>query len=157
MKKYKDQGKGYRQMGRRRRPKSFSAWLLSVAGVLLISWLSYQYRIHRLEQITNDQLERIERLQPKPERHIQLTPEQMAVQQAEARRQAELDRKQREAQRLAALEEQRKEEAWKKYFTPTTRCQTPGSQQMVKVCEANESKLRARFEAGWSANEGKHL
>lgn len=144
-------------MGRRRRPKSFSAWLLSAAGVVLISWISYQYRLHRLEQIANHQLERIERIRPKPESHAQPTPEQMAALQAKAQRQAELDKKQREVQRQVALEELRKKEAWEKYFSPTTRCQIPESQRMIQVCQANESKLRAKFEASWAAKKGIQL
>lgn len=141
-------------MGSRRRSKTFTGMLISAAVIVLTSWFYYQYRLHRLELITNYRLNRIEHLRPKPERQVQLTPEQMTARQAEAQRQAELDRQNREKDRLLALEAQRKEEAWNQFFTPTNRCQIPGSQQMIKVCEANESKFRARFESEWSANVG---
>lgn len=62
-------------MGYRRRPKTFSAWLFSFAVIALISWFGYQYRMHRLEQMTNYRLERVKAMQPKPERQVQLTPE----------------------------------------------------------------------------------
>lgn len=81
----------------------------------------------------------------------------MAARQAEAQRQAELDKKQRAVQRQVAQEEQRKEDAWEKYFNPTTRCQMPESQGMIQVCQANESKHRAKFEAIWAAKKGIQL
>lgn len=144
-------------MGRRRRPETFSAWLIGVVGGLLITWFSYQHRVHRIEQIANHQLDRMEHLRPKVDAPTPPTPEQIAAHQAEMKRQAEYEKNQQAIQRRLAAEELRKQEAWEKYFVPTSRCQLPESQSMVQVCEANESKHRARFEAQWSKNEGSQL
>ena len=70
-----------------------------------------------------------------------------------SRRQAEINHRLAAEQAKAAAEQQRKEGAWSKYFTPTQRCQIPESQRMADVCKANEAKLRARFEAKWAASE----
>lgn len=39
-------------------------------------------------------------------------------------------------------------------FTPTQRCQIPESRRMVEVCQANEARHRARFEADWATSKG---
>ncbi|MCY1380230.1 hypothetical protein D9M69_680320 [compost metagenome] len=84
----------------------------------------------------------------------QLSPEELAGRKEAARRQAELDRRIAAERAEAAVQEKRKEEAWSKFFTPTQRCQIPESQRMVEVCQANEARHRARFEADWTARKG---
>lgn len=80
----------------------------------------------------------------------ELSAEEFEAQQDAARRQAEIDRRLAAEHVNAAAEQRRKEGAWAKYFTPRQRCQIPESQRMVEVCQANEAKLRARFEAEWT-------
>ncbi|WP_221293305.1 hypothetical protein [Stutzerimonas stutzeri] len=141
-----------------RRPKSFARWAIGVVGTVIIALIMFQLRIHRAEYRIERDLSGIEQqlrlnfTQQSPVTH-QLSPEEAAAHQELARRQAEINRKIAADFEKAAAEERRKEDAWSQYFTPTQRCQIPDSQRMVRVCQANEAKLRARFDADWAAGE----
>lgn len=115
----------------------------------------YQLRIHRAEYRLERDLSRLEqqlqRTSPQPT--YLPSPEEIAAHQEAARRQAEIDRRLAAEHAKAAVEEQRKEDAWSQYFTPTQRCQIPESRGMVEVCQANEAKLRARFEVDWATGK----
>lgn len=145
---------------RRRRPKSFAHWAIGVVGAVIVALILYQLRIHRFEYRLERNLSRIEQqlqhnLTAWPPVVHQPSTTEAAVRQEAARRQAEMDRRLAAESAKAAAEEQRKEEAWAKYFTPTYRCQIPGSERMVQVCQANEDKHRARFEVDWAAEPRK--
>lgn len=142
----------------RRRPKSFTHWVIGVVGTLITALVIYQLRIYIAEHRLERDLSRIEHqlqhnLTPRIPAPRELSPNEIAAQQEAARRQAEIDRRLAADQAKAAAEQQRKEGAWSKYFTPTQRCQIPESQRMVEVCQANETKRRARFEAEWADGE----
>lgn len=118
----------------------------------------YQLRIHRAEYRLERDLARIEQhlqrnLVPQLPVAHQPSPEEVAARLEATHRQAEVDRRLAAVLAKAAIEERRREDAWSKFFTPTQRCQTPASQRMAKVCEANEAKLRAKFEAAWAAGQ----
>lgn len=142
----------------RRRPKSFAHWAIGVVGAMITALIIYQLRIHRAEYRLERDLSRIEQqLQRNRTPHPTVTylssPEEIAAHQEAARRQAEIDRRLAAEHTKAAVEERRKEDAWSQYFTPTQRCQIPESQRMAEVCQANEVKLRARFEVDWAAGK----
>jgi hypothetical protein len=125
---------------------------------VIIALIMLQLRIHRAEYRVERDLSSIEQqlqrnfIPQLPVAH-QPSPEDAAARQEFARRQAEINRRLAADLAKAAAEERRKEDAWSQYFTPTQRCQIPDSQRMVQVCQANEAKLRARFEADWAAGE----
>jgi len=140
----------------RRRPKSFAQWAIGVVGTVITALIIYQLRIHKAENRLERDLSGIERqlhhnLIPQSPVAHQLSPEEVAARQEAARRQAEIESRLAAEHARAAAEERRKEGAWSEYFTPTQRCLLPESQRMVEVCQANEAKLRARFEANWAA------
>lgn len=142
----------------RRRPKSFTHWVIGVVGTLITALVIYQLRIHKAEYRLERDLSRIEQqlqhnLTPRLPATRQLSSEKVAAQQKAARHQAEIDRRLKADHAKAAAEQQRKEGAWSKYFNPTQRCQLPESQHMAEVCQANEAKLRARFEVEWASGE----
>ena len=142
----------------RRRSKSFTHWIIGLVGTLITALVIYQLRIHKAEYRLERGLSRIGQqlqhdLTPRVPRGREPSPEEIAAQQEAARHQAEIVRRLEADQAKAAAEQQRKEGAWSKYFTPTQRCQIPESQRMAEVCQANEAKLRARFEAEWAASE----
>lgn len=125
---------------------------------MITALIIYQLRIHRAEYRLERDLSRIEQqLQRNRTPHPTVTylssPEEIAAHQEAARRQAEIDRRLAAEHTKAAVEERRKEDAWSQYFTPTQRCQIPESQRMAEVCQANEVKLRARFEVDWAAGK----
>jgi hypothetical protein len=118
----------------------------------------YQLRIYKAEYRSEHFLSSTQRqLQQNPSleasRAHQPSADEIAALREAAQRQAELDRKVASEHAKAAALERLKENAWEEYFTPTQRCQIPESQRMVEVCQANEAKLRARFEADWAAKK----
>jgi hypothetical protein len=142
----------------RRRSQSFTHWMIGVVGTLITALVIYQLRIHRAEYRLERDLSRIEQqfqhnFTPPLPAPRELSPKEIAAQQEVARRQAEIDRRLAADRARAAVEQQRKEGAWSKYFTPTQRCQIPESQRMAEVCQANEAKLRTRFEAEWATGK----
>ena len=142
----------------RRRPKSIAQWAIGVVGAVITALIIYQLRIHRAEYRFEYDLSRIQRqlqhnLAPQSPVAHQLSPEEVAAHQEAARRQAEIDRRVAAERAKAAAQDRLKEDAWSEYFTPTHRCQIPESQRMVEVCQANEAKLRAKFEADWAAGK----
>ncbi|MBD9428258.1 hypothetical protein IB232_23255 [Pseudomonas sp. PDM15] len=142
----------------RRKPKSFTHWAIGVIGTVITALIIYQLRIHKAEyrlerEISRSQQQLQHNLSTRPPAAHQLTPEEVAANQEASRRQAEINHRLAAEQAKAIAEQQRKEGAWSKYFTPTQRCQIPESQRMADVCKANEAKLRARFEAEWAASE----
>jgi hypothetical protein len=132
--------------------------MIGVVGTLIIVIVIYQLRIHRAEYRLERALSRSEQqlqhnFTPQLPASRELSPDEIAAQQEAARRQAEINRRLAADRAKAAAEQQRKEGAWSKYFTPTQRCQIPVSQRMAEVCQANEAKLRARFEAEWTTGK----
>lgn len=142
----------------RRRPRSFAHWAAGVVGAVITALIMYQLRIYKAEY-------RSEHLLFSTQRQLQQNPslespnahqpslDEIAALRETAQRQAELDRKAASEHAEATALEQLKENAWRKYFIPTQRCQIPESQRMVEVCQANEAKRRAKFEADWAADK----
>lgn len=142
----------------RRSPKSFAHWAIGVVGAVVTALIFYQLRMYRAEHRLEHDLSHILRqLQHKsapqsPVAHWR-SPEEVAAHQEAARRRSEIDRRAAEELAKSAAQDRLKEVAWSEYFTPTQRCQIPESPRMVEVCQANEAKLRARFEADWAAGK----
>lgn len=141
----------------RRRPKSFAAWAISTLGIVLISWIGYQIRLHHIEQVGERQLARTQQLQqklaPSPPVVRQPSPEEIAAHQRMLEQQAEESRRIAAERAIAAAEERRKEEAWERYFTPSRACMYPESNARQQVCEARKAKYRAQFESNWATSK----
>lgn len=169
---------GSTSMARRRKPLSPQAWLLGLAGTLAIAYITYAARVAAIQNITDRQTARaqeaIQRIQQQqmerqqqarqpvyqhqaqqlvsPQAHAH-PPRQPAVSAQEIRLERERIAQQIESARQRAELEQRKNEAWERFFTPTRACTHPESPTRIEVCSAREARFRKEFEQRWATGE----
>jgi hypothetical protein len=142
----------------RRRPQTLERWALGLVGTVIIALVIYELRMARLDaRLEHSQsavADMMSKLSPQtisPPAARQLTPEEIhRAREAEAARAA--TRKADDARQAQyAAEQAHKDAAWEKYYSPNQSCIYPESPNRVKVCGAQEAKLRARFEQQWAS------
>lgn len=119
-------------------------YLVYTAIGLAAAWASYEIRLQYLDK----QMERVsshtaQLFAAPPSRPLRITPGQS---EAETQRQREMA----EAMAAQRAAEQRKQEAWERFYQPPRACTYPESSRRVAVCQANEQKQREAFELTWA-------
>ena len=134
-------------MRRRRKPRPLPEILLR-AGITVVGLaILYATTIHMLERITKQNTQHAQQLEPKP-----LMPGSTMRPSTPAPSEADIQRQREMAEAMAAQRaaEQRKQEAWERFYQPPRACTYPESSRRVAVCQANEQKQREAFELTWA-------
>ncbi len=142
----------------RRRSRTFERWALGLVGTIIVALVICELRMARLDarlehrqSAVADMMSKLSPQTISPQTARQLTPEEIhRAREAEAVR-AEARRADEVQRARYAAEQARKDAAWGKYFAPSHSCIYPESPNRVKVCSAQEAKLRARFEQQWAS------
>ncbi|QQE86943.1 hypothetical protein [Azotobacter chroococcum] len=168
-------------MARRRKRPSLEAWLFSVVGTFATVYLGHQAIVGHIHRVTDRQIaqsqetlrriqqQQMERQQQARQPVYQHQAQQLVSQQAHAhppRQQAVSDQeiqleRERVAQQIESVRQraeldQRKDEAWERFFTPTRACTQPESPTRIEVCSAREARFRKEFAQRWAAGELSH-
>lgn len=142
---------------RRRRPLSPIAWLLGVIISVSGAYIAYQIRVAGIESRAQQKIERTQAAVQKMQQQQQAEQRQVAPQPAitpeERARQHVWAVAARLRQAELAAATRVKEQAWSRFFQPSSACIYPESNKRDAVCGAAESRARKQFETEWAAGQ----
>lgn len=149
----------------RRRPLTFQAWALGLAGTILTALVVYYGRVAIIEQMGQRQIAHtqavLQRLQEQQAQQAAARAQQTLQRQHrqtmstdETQRQAAIDSQRAVAAQRARIDEQRQRDtAWESFYKPMRGCDNWQSDAHMVECQNHKLRAKREFEQKWAAGE----